>query len=242
MLAKDNDILAALTRARRFLEENAAHLASFIDIAAARKRLDDLIASFNAQAADQRTTDRSVKGESAKQQQLREELTADIIRPIAEIARRKLHDTPEFAALKMPRHVTGPAFVADATSMLRAATLHKDVLLERGMSSDFLEQFESSLTQLAQSASDRDQHRVQRVGATRGLTVQGQEGRSVLKVLDALLNRALRGDATLLASWESARAIHRRPSSTPATTATQAAPTPASTPISTATLPATQPQ
>jgi hypothetical protein len=42
----------------------------------------------------------------------------------------------------MPKRRTGaPSFVASARGMEEAATIHKDVLVERGLPSEFLEQF-----------------------------------------------------------------------------------------------------
>ena len=234
MLTIQNAVLIALLRAQRFLDENAAALASFVDIATARKRLEELIASFTTQAEDQNTNDRQVKGETAKQRQLREQLTTDLLQPIAEIARRNLRTTPEYMALKMPRRVTGPKFLADASGMLHAATIHKDTLIERGMPASFLDEFQSALAQLKQSASDREHSRTRRMGATKGLTAHEKDGRSLLKVLDALVRRALRDNVTALGEWEGARAIRRVPVTGTTT------PTPAPTnQTTTATSPAT---
>jgi hypothetical protein len=134
------------------------------------------------------------------------------MRPIAEIARHDLRTTPEFKALQMPKQrLGGPAFAAAARGMAEAAAVHKDTLIERGLPADFLEQFEAGVSQLETSVAGREKSRTRRIGATKGLVVQEQEGRSVLKVLDALMGRALRGDPALLAAWKGARAIHRRP-------------------------------
>jgi cob(I)alamin adenosyltransferase len=145
---------------------------------------------------------------------------------------------PEFKALQMPpRSAKGAAFLASATAMANAATTHKDALLERGLPADSLDQFQASLTTLASSLSDREQNHTRRMGATKGLAFEEQEGRSVLKVLDALMQRALRGNEALLATWEGARTIRRRPGGAPTTSSTTPA-TPAATPASSPTAPA----
>ena len=223
-----NAVLSALMRAQAFLLEYLAQLAG-IDLTAIRKRLDDAIASFAAHAVDQNTSDRDTRGESAKQQQLRLQLSTDLMRPIAEIARHDLRTTPEFKALQMPRQrLGGPAFAASARGMAEAAALHKDTLIARGLPADFLEQFEAGVSQLEASVAGREKSRTRRIGATKGLLLQQQEGRSVLKVLDAVMGKALRGDPVLLAVWKGARAIHRRPGAVAAKTqpsTTQATPT-----------------
>ena len=112
----------------------------------------------------------------------------------------------------MPRQTsTGPAFIASAKAMGDAAVLHKDTLIERGLPADFLDLFQTAVAKLEVSESDREKSRTRRMGATKALTFEEQEGRSVLKVLDALVRPALRGNEALLGTWDGARAIHRRP-------------------------------
>lgn len=239
MLNRENAVLGALQRAQVFFDENGIAITSTVDLTTARKRLDDVVASFTTHAVDQNTNDRAIRGESAKQRQLRVQLSTDIMRPIAEIARRNLRTTPEFKSLQMPRQQSGPAFLASAQGMLKSATIHKDTLIERGMPADFLEEFQTALTTFAASVSDRDKSRSLRMGATKGLGAQEKEGRSVLKVLDALVSRALRGNPSLLATWQGARAIHRRPGGPATSSATRPStqPAPAQATSSTPTAP-----
>ena len=236
MLSRQDGVQAALLRARRFTTENAAQLTSTVDLAIARQRLDVVIASFSTHAVDQDANNRSAKGETEKQQrQLRLKLRTEQMHPIADVARRNLSTTPEFKALQMPRRTAkGGVFLASAQAMVNAASIHKDALLERGLPSDFLEQFQASLTKLEASMSDRDKNRDQRKGATKGLAFQEQEGRNVLRVLDASVRRALSGNSALLGTWEGARTIQRG-KVTPASTSPTAAP--ASTAATTITPP-----
>ena len=232
MRTVQNAVLSALMRAQAFILEYLAKLAG-VDLSIVRKRLDDAIASFNTHAVNQSSNDRDTRGEGAKLQQVRLQLSADLMRPIAEIARHDLRTTPEFKALQMPKQqLGGPAFAASARGMAEAAAVHKDTLIQRGLPADFLEQFEAGVAQLEASVAGRDKSRTRRVGATKGLAVQEQEGRSVLKVLDAVMGKALRGDPALLAVWNAARAIHRRPGGKA---------TPSSTTPTTPTTPSTQP-
>ena len=234
MRARQNGVLAALQRAKRFIDENFTQLSSVVDLTGARKRLDDTVESFATHAFEQSANDRGAKGETLKQQQLRDKLRTEQMQPIAEIARRNLRTVPEFKALQMPRQTTtGPAFIASAKGMGDAAGIHKDTLIERGLPADFLDQFQTAVTKLEVSVSDRENRRTGRMGATKALAFEEQEGRSVLKVLDALVRRALRGNEALLGSWEGARAIHRRPGG-PATEAPTSTVTASNTPATTA--------
>ena len=234
MLSRQDAVQAALLRARRFTTENAAQLTSSVDLTVARQRLDAVIASFTTHAVDQDANNRSAKGETEKQRQLRLKLRTEQMQPIAEIARRNLRTVPEFKALQMPpRAAKGGAFIASAQAMVNAASIHKDALLERGLPADFLEQFQASLTKLEASMSDRDKNRDQRKGATKGLAFQEQEGRNVLRVLDASVRRALSGNDALLETWQSARTIQRGKVAA-STTSSTAQPTPTPAPASTA--------
>jgi hypothetical protein len=232
MMNRENAVYGALQRAQGFFDENGIALPSKVDFTTARKRLDDVVASFTTHAVAQDANNRDAKGETNKQQQLRLQLTTDLMRPIAEIARRNLRTTPEFKSLQMPRHVAGAAFLASAKGMLQAASLHKDTLIERGLPADFLDDFQTALTAYEKSVSEREKSRTRRMGATQGLALQEKEGRSVLKVLDGLLSRALRDNPVLLATWQGARAIHRRPGGATPTPATTTPASPTATPAS----------
>jgi hypothetical protein len=236
MRSRQDAILAALLRARRFLTENLAQLTSAVDLTVALRRLDDVIASFTTHAVDQEGYNRSSKGETEKQRQLLLTLRTQQMAPIAEIARRSLRAVPEFKALQMPsRWAKGAAFLGGARAMADAAVIHKDALLERGLPADSLDQFQSLLAKLEESGSDRQKSRTQRMGATKALAFEEQEGRSVLKVLDALVRRALPGNEALLGTWAGAiRTIPRRPVGA-ATQSSTASPAPIVAPASTAT-------
>jgi hypothetical protein len=208
---------------------------SIVDVTAASKRLDDIIAMFGTHAVSQDANLRSAKGETEKQKQLRLKLRSQQMEPIADIARRNLRSVPEFAALQMPpTSAKGGAFVASAQAMLNAASIHKDTLLERGLAPDFLDLFQASLAKFAASVSDRGHNLAQRIGDTKGLALQEQEGRAVLRLLDSLLSRALSGNDALLAQWQGARAIRRGSVASTSTTSTSTS-TPTSSSTSTAT-------
>jgi len=212
-----NAVLAALKRVQLFLDDNAALLAAIVDLTAARRRLDAVVASFTDHAYNQDAGSRGAKGETAKQRQLRLTLRAQQMDPIALIARKNLRTTPEFAALQMPKPtVSGEAFIASAKAMADAAAIHKDTFIEHGLPSTFLEDFKVAITKLNSSISDREQNYNRRLSATKGLDEKEKQGRLVLSVLDSLLEPALADNETLLRGWEGARLIRRRPGPTAA--------------------------
>lgn len=160
--------------------------------------------------------------------------------PIAIIARRNLRSVPEFKALQMPKtSARGQAFIASADGMTAAATVHKDALVAHGLPSTFLDNLKKGIARLQTFYTDREKSRTQRVGATKGLTVEEKNGRTVLSVLDALVKQSLgSSNDALLRKWESVRHIRR----TTANTSTNPAPTPVTPAAGTSTpAPATTP-
>jgi hypothetical protein len=230
MRSEQDAVYTALVGGRGFLRENRDVLTSAVDLTVAERRLDVVIEKLSAHAVDQDVNRRSSKGETEKQLQLRLALRTEHLHLIAEIARHSLRDVPEFKALQMPATSTkGQRFLASAQGMAHAAEVHKAALLDRGLPADCLELFQAGLGELAASLSERDQNRTRRLRATKGLAVEEREGRSVLKVLDALVRRALKGNDALLRSWEGARKVRRLAGST------TAQPTESVTPLTTPT-------
>ena len=220
-----NAVLAALKRVQLFLDEYGAVLAALVDLTTARKRLDDVVASFADHAYNQDAGNRGALGESAKQRQFRMNLRAKQMNPIALIARKNLRTTPEFAALQMPKPtVSGQALIASAKAMADAATVHKDTFVEHGLPSTFLDDFTAAITKLASSIADRETSFNRRLTATKGLDTKEKQGRLVLSVLDSLIEPALADNDALLRGWQGARQIRRRPGPTTGNAATPAAP------------------
>ena len=240
MRDNQNAVLDALQRTQRFLDENTA-LLNGVDLTAARKRLDDVVNSFSGHALDQDLGGRNAIGETAKQRQLRLKLRVEQMEPIAVIARHNLRSTPEFKALQMPKpSVRGQAFVASAKGMADAATIHKDALIGHGLQPTFIDDLKAGAAKLESSMSDREKNRTQRIGATKGLLVEEKNGRTVLSVLDALVQQALAGEnEALLRKWQSVRLVRRSTANTGTTTATTTPSTPTATSQPTATATST---
>ena len=212
MKDRQNAVLDALQRAQPFLDENAALLTGVVDLTGARHRLDAVVASFTAHALDQDVGARVAMGETAKQRQLRVQLRRQQMGPIALIARRNLQSVPEFTALQLPkRAVRGPAFLASARGMADAAVIHHDTLVSQGLPATFLDAFTACVAKLEGSLGARETSRTKRIGATKGLDVEEQNGRTILRVLDALVRQAVSDNESLLRAWQSARRIRRRP-------------------------------
>jgi len=155
------------------------------------------------------------------------------MRPIAEVAKQKLRDVPEFHALTMPPgNATSAQLVARATAMADAAQSYERVFTDVGLPDDFITNLRSTAGDVSKSIDDRKQHTGKRKGATAGLEAEEKRGRSMLRLLDAIVRPRLGTNDALLAEWKSARRVSHK--SGPATGTVVGAPPAQATPSSTA--------
>lgn len=72
---------------------------------------------------------------------------------------------------------------------------------------DFIAQLSGAAAALLQSVDAREKRQVVKAGATTGIKSKLSNGRKVVHVIDALVQKAAQGDDALLASWERAKRV-----------------------------------
>jgi hypothetical protein len=204
-------VLGALRSSQGFLDDHAV-LLDEVNKSGARKTLDDVATQLTAHAVNQDAGHRQSQGETANQQALRAALRLGNMKPIAEVAKMKLRDVPNFKALTLPRsNMRGARLVATAGAMADAASGYVQVFVDAGLPADFLAQLRNAAEGLSKSLAERAQNQRLRAGATEGLRAQAKRGRSVLRLLDGLVVPKLGTDDRLLAEWRGARKVHKQP-------------------------------
>jgi hypothetical protein len=242
MKSREEAVLETLRGVQRFLDDNSA-LLDGVSSSGARKDLDDIVAQLLGHAVNQVGGHRTSQAETAKQQQLRFALRFDHMRPIAEIARQKLRQQPEFTKLSLPPDkFKGAKLTTAARDMANAAQTYNDVFVQAGLAADFVAQLRTAADRLDESIGVRGQSQQQRGGATTGLETETTRARAAIRVLDSLVRPKLGSNASLLREWDIAKHIHRARTtvSAPSTSQPSAATTPTATP-STATPPTATP-
>ena len=225
MKHEQSQLLEALRQVQVFLDRNASVVGP--TIAVSRRNLDDVVNSLTAHAAMQETGGMNSRGETAKQKTLRAALRKDHMAPIAEVAKQKLRDVPEFHALVMPAATSSSArLAAHAAAMADAAKAHEQVFKDAGLPDDFIDSLATVADEVSKSIDDRKQHSSKRSGATAGLLAEEKRGRSMLKLINSLVMPRLRNNDALLGEWKAAKRVPRKPGPTP-TAVGNAAPTPA---------------
>jgi len=207
---RQNVVLEALRQVQVFLDGNASIVGSAI--AKARQNLDGVVSTFTSHAAAQETGGMHSVGETARQRTLRATLRKDYMAPIAEVAKQKLRDVPEFHALVMPASNSSTAqLAAHAAAMADAAKAHAQVLTDAGLPDDLVAGMLSLADDLSKSLDDRKQHSSKKSGATAGLAAEEGRGRSMLKLINALILPKLRNNDALLREWKAAKKVPKKP-------------------------------
>lgn len=205
MQATHATVLSTLQRVQRFMDTNAEALGP-INTAGYRRVLDDVANTLSAHAVSQAASKNIGSGETAKQRVLRNALKLNTMRPIAAVAAAQLKEVPEFASLKMPAAGTTSArLVAAAGAMSTAATTYQQTFTDAGLPADFLDRLNTAAEALNNSLVNRGNTKGSQAGATAGLKAEAARGREAVRVLDALIEPQLAGNAVLLVQWNSAK-------------------------------------
>ena len=221
-----------------FLDSHAAIIGA--TIAASRRNLDDAETELTGYADAQIVGNTVSRGETNRQRSLRATLRYAHMRPIAEVARQKLRDVPEFSALTMPSaNATSTQLVAHAKAMGAAAAPYEAVFKSVGLPDDFLAALDSAADTLTASVTQRSDQSRRRLGATAGLAAEEKRAVSTIRLIDAIVRPKLGSDDALLREWKAAKRVPRKTGGD--TTTSTPTPTPTPGTGTTSTQPATQP-
>jgi hypothetical protein len=145
---------------------------------------------------------------------LKEDLVA--IRDTA-VAISEAEDTPEFDdQFRLPRTSSQQALLAAARAFLVDAELHKALFVEFEMAADFLEDLAADIKAAEDAGAAQEGGLGDQVGGTANLASLSIDGFSARKQLDAIVRNKFKGDAGLLAEWETASHFERPPRAKPA--------------------------
>jgi hypothetical protein len=238
MLKSQGTLVDTLRGMQRFLDDNAIAVGPGLDVA--RGTLDTTVAVIESHFVQQDAGGRNALGSTQKLEALKTALRFDRMRPIAEIAKRKLSEVPEFKALALPRQGgTTKRLIVAAQAMAAAAAPYASTFIELGLPTDFLSQLQALVDELSQTVGARQQNKSLRTGATAGLAASVTEGHSIIKLMDSLVRPRIRSNPVLLTNWLSTIRFNRTAKNTvpavsttgsasaPSTTSTTSTPTPA---------------
>jgi hypothetical protein len=160
-------------------------------------------------AAAQDEARRTERASAVTVKGVRTDLRQQHLIPLARIARTVLTATPELrASLRVP---TGKAnhetLIAAASGMAAIGAAHQQVLVDHGLSGDFVAEIRSQAGALQQAIDTRGQARTQLVASTRAVHADIDAARRTMNVLDVAFSRVLRKEPAALASWNNAKRV-----------------------------------
>ena len=106
-----------------------------------------------------------------------------------------------------PSNARHEALLTMARGMLEKATLHKDVLVKRGMSEQLLGDLALALGEFEQTIEATRAGKREHIGASADLEAVAAEIAEQVRVLDGLVRYRFGDDAELMGAWASARNV-----------------------------------
>ena len=197
-------------QAQQFLDANRRALKPFVP-EPLRAKLDTAVDDLERHRLAQAAAIEGAIRETARQADYRRNINDAFIRPIKAIARIALRRSAQFPGLMRQLPGRPRLFVSNMRAFASAAEKESSTLVAYGMPADFVEQLGIMLGRLVESERSRDRFICQRTMATAGLAAPNKSTRSIVGVLNAVMQPKLKRDAALLAAWKAARKAAQSP-------------------------------
>jgi hypothetical protein len=211
MRFREQSRLAALHRSRDFLTEHATALGA-VSQSPSRRALDAVVADLEARAAAQGAAHTQATSLTQLKRELRDELRKYHMRPIAVIARSSLAHTPLIAKLRVPVNMASDsALIAAGNAMADVARQYRATFIRERLPVNFIAQLRAAVAAVRAVAVRRDGFQVKGTQATQGVADALWRASNVMRVLDALVVRQLKGRPALLAGWRRAKRVRAKP-------------------------------
>jgi hypothetical protein len=202
-------ILEMLIRVRQF---GASHERSFPEGSRAAQLfalVSTSVANMETHAATQQTHARAAK-ETTTQKGAAFEALQEQMEAISRTARAMSPAVPGLRdKFRVPRSGGMQTWLAAARSFAEEAAPIKDEFTRRGMESDFLDTFRTAIEAVEAFVNARAQKSAAQVGATAAVADAADDGRAVVRELDAIVRNLFRNDPASRAEWDSARHVER---------------------------------
>lgn len=168
-----------------------------------------LIGSFNSaldritqNAADEDAHDRAARGHAAEIGRARKELFDHNLRQVAIMAETAMPDVVRMTvALRRPRARDAEGMLAAADAMVQAVAPYRQLLVQRGLPSDFVEQLSKAAASYKAAIDSRGGSVAARHRAGQVLEESVQAGRRLVAALTIVVERRYRDDRGLIAEW-----------------------------------------
>jgi hypothetical protein len=188
--------LVAMRTAQRFLEEHDAQLGK-VNLSGTRQAFDACITRLATLAEAQGVYRAGSTNHRAEEKRLLRRFSRQELQPLLTVAR----------------------------AVAQIAEAHKQLYIDLGFAPDFLDHFRGAADALVQKVADKGSSRVSRQQTTQEIEQVVVEARRTLRVLDALVERAIDDrESPVRTGWQAAMAVvaRRAPAALPGDTAPDA--------------------
>lgn len=153
-------------------------------------------------AADEDMHDRAARGSAAEIGRARTELFDQHLRHVAVMAETAIPDVVRMTvALRRPRARDAEGMLAAADAMAQAVAPHRQMLVQRGLPFDFVEQLTKAAGDFRKAIDSRGASVAARHRAGQVLEESVQQGKRLVAALSVIVERRYREDRSLIAEW-----------------------------------------
>jgi len=172
-------------------------------------KLEELLQRAEVLAAQQRAGLGARRAATTRRKDLRRALHGKLLlylRAVGAVAAKENADLAEQFQMP-PSNASHKALITMAHGMLEKATAHKELLIQRGMSGQLLDDLTTTLSEFEQTVEASLAARRAHIGATTDLWAVAAEISEHLKVLEGLVRYRFGDNAELMGAWASARNV-----------------------------------
>ena len=197
--------LEMAVRVRDFLR---AHQAVGVAEGAALARLEELVQRAEVLAAQQRAGIIATRAATEMRVAVRRALRSKLLLYLSAVGGLAASENAELGAqFRLPQGGSNQAFVTMARGMLDKATVHKDLLVKRGMSETLLTDLAAAIEGFDKTLEATRAGRSDHVGASADLRAVMAEVSVQVKVLDGVVRYRFSDNAELMGAWASAHNV-----------------------------------
>lgn len=170
--------------------------------------LTRVVERMSTQATEQSTQAKQATLAATDESTLQHELRTLHMGAIVRVAGALRGIVPGTGIFRMPSpNMKSESLVHAAGALQTTAALYREVFVEHGLPSDFLERLAASTAALKASVDARGLARSRRTEATANVADDLQLGRRIVAMIDAALAHALKDQPATLAAWRQAKRV-----------------------------------
>lgn len=176
-----------------------------------RKAIEEIVGQIVQSMAEQAAGTDQSRGETVRHRQARKALREDHLEPIVRVARALAFDIPG-----LDQAVTLPSEKLSSVKLMAAAKSIRDTVaplapqfIANGLAQDFLVQLDGATEAVRLAALRRAATRGRHIGARKALQLEMKNAGRVVRLLDAHVRTAFKGNVGVLARWRAAKRVQR---------------------------------